>query len=727
MSKDITALQTQLDEAERRAEGLRRVIELISGELALEPLLTRIVESAVELIGAQYGSIGLVRERSDGPVVQIAAVMNMPAQELGAEFPAGMGLAGRVLRDQSPLHLERYGDLQQPALPEFAEHMVIGMPIWWSQRMIGFFGIGAEAPRRFDDQDVETLGLFARHAAVAIENARLFAAEQRRSARIAVINQIGRLFAGSLDFGGLFQTAVEAIRENFGFAYLAAGIVDPDDPEMLVLLAHTGLHVDKVPAGYRQSIHEGVVGRAARTRQRVLINNIHREPYYLSVLQASSICAELATPIIVGGRLLGVINIESERPIAEEEAESISIIADQFGAALENARLFNSTQRALESAQHLYATSRRISTAMTVDDVVAAYLEQVAAHGLYTCTIVLNERDELGQRATATIRGRWTPVLGVQILTERQPFIHSGLTPLLDAGQLVTVADVASDARLGGEVRTSLLANDRAAAALIPLMVGIQRIGLVILGRPIARPWDTEDLTLYQTTAAQLALAIESRRQHRLLSERSSQLAVLEERRRLARELHDSVTQSLFSMSLLSQVIPDLWEIDREEARQALAQIRDLTRGALGEMRALLFELRPAEGEQNLAQLLRRHIATFEQRNGIAVTFETQGGEVALPGEVAQALFRIAQEALTNVARHAHAQHISVTLHSGRPARLIISDDGRGFQPDAVGEGRFGLVSMRERAANIKALLGIRSAIGQGTEITVEWPLLAVN
>jgi signal transduction histidine kinase len=94
---------------------------------------------------------------------------------------------------------------------------------------------------------------------------------------------------------------------------------------------------------------------------------------------------------------------------------------------------------------------------------------------------------------------------------------------------------------------------------------------------------------------------------------------------------------------------------------------------------------------------------------------------------VAQALFRIAQEALTNVARHAHAQHISVTLHSGRPARLIISDDGRGFQPDAVGEGRFGLVSMRERAANIKALLGIRSAIGQGTEITVEWPLLAVN
>src|SRR6185295_14926292 len=111
------ALRRQLDEAMRRAESLRRVIEAISGELALEPLLTRIVESAVELIGADDGAIGLVIETPAGPAVRIAALCNLPQQELGAQMPPGVGLAGQVLRAQQPVALDRYGDLEQPTLP----------------------------------------------------------------------------------------------------------------------------------------------------------------------------------------------------------------------------------------------------------------------------------------------------------------------------------------------------------------------------------------------------------------------------------------------------------------------------------------------------------------------------------------------------------------------------------------------------------------------------------
>jgi signal transduction histidine kinase len=886
--EDAATLRRQLDEATRRAESMRRVIESISGELALEPLLTRIVESAVELIGARTGAIGLVVEQADGPVVRTAAIYNMPAHELGAEMRPGIGVAGAVLRDQRPIRIERYGDLEHPTLPEFAEHAVLGVPIWWADRMIGFFGIGAPPPIRFDDAAVETLALFARHAAIAIVNARLFEAERSRTARIEVINRIGRLIASSLSLEAVFQTAVEAIYQQLRFTYVAAGLVDLDDPEMLVLLAHAGAETPDVRPGYRQSIHVGIVGEAARTRRPVLVGSVADDPRYLPVLGSSAIQAELAVPIIIGERLLGVLNIESDRPIDADDAAGVEIIADQLGiaidnarhyeeqkrrtarleliayvgqrlaaqldpnelftttvqelherlgydhvslflvdpaapdwlehhafasrwldqralgyrqsitrgiigaaarqrtpelvndvtsdlryipiaeaedavaelampillgrqllgvldiagthrfgaedvtaiqvvadqlaTAIENARLFAETERALERTHLLYETSRQISVALSVDEVIAAYLEHVAARGRYACGVILYEFDDAGERAAAVISGRWTPRDGLTPSQERLPYVNDPLVPLLDAGQTVTIADIRGDTRISASFRDYLAQSEWWALAMIPLIVRGQRLGMVWLSYPSVHAWSDANLHPYQVTAALLATAIDNRRQNLLLAERGQQIAVLEERRRLARELHDSVTQSLFSMSLLAQVLPDLWEVDRGEARAGLLQIRDLTRGALAEMRALLFELRPAAlGERGLAHALREHAGAFAQRTGVLIAVDV-ANDLALPEAVEQAFFRISQEALANIARHAHARQARITLVSGRPVRLLIADDGQGFQPQRTATGGFGLNSMRERAAGIGARLEIRSAVGQGAEIVVEWP-----
>ncbi|MFP4437918.1 MAG: GAF domain-containing protein [Chloroflexaceae bacterium] len=851
------SLQRQRDAALRRAESLRRVIELISSELALAPLLTRIVASATELIGAQYGSVGLVRERSGGAVVEIAAAVNMPPTELGMEFPANVGLAGRVLRERQSLCLARYGDLEQVSIPEFADHTVIGIPIWWGPRIIGFFGIGAEPPRRFTAQDVETITLFARHAAIAIENARcfeqeqrrnerlaliahvgriitadllidellqntadamhallgytavtislvrrtdmpqpdhttgeqaamvvcsqaapahdphqfqarlglpllrgtqllgtleiagsepfadedatslriiadqlvvaiekahLFATERRRSARIAAINRIGRVITGNLSSSNLFQAAVTAMYAAFHFDYAAVGIIDPDDPEHLILMAHAGRQSGSVPAGYRQPLHAGLVGVAARTRQQALMNSSSSSPAYPPISCAAPTAAALAVPIIAGSRLLGMIMIADEQAIDAEEAEDITIIADQFGAALENARLFGSMQQALEVTRLLYAASRRISTAMSVEGVILAYLEQVAARGPYPCAIVLLEVDPQDRRTTMTVRGRWSPKTGMNAGEVRWPYIEAAFTPLLDAGQTVTFANVQQDTCLPEVLRMELTGDGQLALAMIPLIVRGRRIGSVLLSCPHIHEWSAADLQPYETTAAQLATAIDSRQQHLLLTEQGEQIAVLEERRRLARELHDSVTQSLFSMSLLAQVIPDLWEIDRDEARQSLQQIRELTRSGLAEMRALLFELRPAATtEQSLAQALQQQVMAFEQRTRIPVVVEIQE-EDAIPEVVQPTLLRITQEALMNIERHAHAQRVDLFLTGRSPMQLRISDDGQGFDPAQIEPGHFGLISMRERAAILHAHLTIRSAPGQGTTILFEWP-----
>lgn len=904
MATSVERLQQQRDDALRRAEvetqrlaSLHRVIELISSELALEPLLTGIVESAVDLLGAQYGAIGLVKERGDGPVVHTVAAVNMPPCAFGMDMARDGGLAGKVLREQRPVRLDRYGDLEQPTIlsgasaersTSCAEHTVIGIPIWWAQRMIGCFGIGAAPPRRFGEQDVETLALIAHHAAIAIEhaqryeqeqrrnerlaliarighimtadllldellqnivdaihellgyahvslalvdatdpatlmvraingssrpviqqgprlsttagimgaavqargvelvndvasdpryipfpgvegiraelavpilhgnyvlgvldvasvaafaaeevaslqiiadqlaialeNARLRDAEKRRVARITTINRIGQLITRSPSLEHLLQTAVDAISEYLQYHNIALLLVDPDDPQTLVLRARSGMYAEHMIGEYRQRSDQGIIGAAARARQRILVTDVQGDPRYIPIPEAHDIYTEIAVPIVVGDRLLGVLNIESPRYITEEDAAGFEIIADQFGAALENARLFGGLQQALETTQLLYATSQRLSTAMSVDEVIAAYLEQVAMRDQCACSIILLDFDHLERPTALSVRGRWSPQEGMVLEEIRWPFVQSPFTALLEAGRTVTFADVQAEPDVREALRQMPAHDGRLALALIPLMMRGRWIGMVALSYPFVYEWLEADLQPYQVTAVQLATAIDSRQQYVLLAEQGQRIAVLEERRRLARELHDSVTQSLFSMSLLAQVIPDLWAIDRDEALQSLEQVRDLTRGALAEMRALLFELRPADlGEQSLAQALKHHAAAFERRTGITVTVEIKG-EIALPDEVAQALLRIAQEALTNVARHAHAQRVYLLLQGGRPTRLLVADNGQGFDPDHVGDSSFGLISMRERATNINARFQVRSAPGQGTEIVVEWP-----
>ena len=139
----------------RQQETLRQIIESISSELELRPLLTSIVQHACELLAADRGTIGLVDEERQ--LIRTEAVYKMPPDELGAEMPAGVGLAGQVLESKEPLILNQYGDLDKPTQADLVQDAVIGLPIFWRSRMIGFFGIGAAPPRNFSEQDVELL------------------------------------------------------------------------------------------------------------------------------------------------------------------------------------------------------------------------------------------------------------------------------------------------------------------------------------------------------------------------------------------------------------------------------------------------------------------------------------------------------------------------------------------------------------------------------------------
>ncbi len=216
---------------------------------------------------------------------------------------------------------------------------------------------------------------------------------------------------------------------------------------------------------------------------------------------------------------------------------------------------------------------------------------------------------------------------------------------------------------------------------------------------------------------------IEQRRKiEQELAERAADEAVTADRTRLARDLHDAVTQTLFSASLTAEVLPDLWEMDVEEAKRSTEELRQLTRGALAEMRTLLLELRPAALTQTrLSDLIRQLCEAFIGRSRLPITLSIEG-DCELPPEVQVAFYRIAQESLNNVFKYARATQVNVNLFlSAATVHFETCDNGIGFDLSSSKPTSLGMRIMRERAEAIGADFHISSTVGAGTCVEVTW------
>ena len=546
----------------RQRESLREVIESISSELELRPLLQRILRHACELMDADVGSIGLYDP--DARVMEIAAAHGLPDGELGRRQGPHEGLAGLVMERREPVVLQSYGTVPNPVYPELGHHAVVAVPILWRERLLGFFGVGGEAPRRFDEADVQTLALFARHAAIAIENARRYQWEQRRTERLALIARIGHIITADLALDDLLERAAEAIHELLGYPNVDIPLVHPRDPETLVVRARGGAYKRHIAGEDRLPITQGIMGAAVRERRVQLVNDISKDPRYVKPTGAVEVKAELAVPIVLGEHVLGVLNVESGGSFDQEDATSLQIIADHLAVAIRNARLFESAQA----------------------------------------------------------------------------------------------------------------------------------------------------------------------------------LAVLEERERLSRDLHDSVTQMLFSVTLVAQSLIPTWRQDRAEGEARAQRLLTLSRLALAEMRALIADLRldvPAHDslqgvapvglsrvrKEGLPAALRGYAEEISD-GALEVVLELDGYRPQ-PFEREEALFRIGQEALNNVVKHAGARTVRIGLRQDRDGiHLRVKDDGSGFDPAKLAgagqAGGLGLVGMRERAHALRGELRFESEPGKGAAVTVTVP-----
>lgn len=315
-------------------------------------------------------------------------------------------------------------------------------------------------------------------------------------------------------------------------------------------------------------------------------------------------------------------------------------------------------------------------------------------------------------------------VLSDDPVSGQKPDLYIGYTvPLkqslgrvaFETGKPVLIGDVQNDPRLNPDIRKRISIRSYLG---VPLMAGNDPIGLLVAVDKIEGPLTSNDERILTLLASSAVIGLENAR----LYQEAEKSAAMAERGRLARELHDAVTQTLFSASLIAEVLPQIWETDPEEGRRRLEQLRQSTRGALAEMRTLLLELRPDSLLQADTGELFKYLAnafTGRTRVPAQLTFECA---YALPGEVKVALYRIAQEALNNIAKHAEAEQVTICFRcQPEDVTLEIRDDGIGFEPGERSAEHLGLRIMKERAAAIGADVSIQSSPGQGTTVWVSW------
>jgi signal transduction histidine kinase len=247
----------------------------------------------------------------------------------------------------------------------------------------------------------------------------------------------------------------------------------------------------------------------------------------------------------------------------------------------------------------------------------------------------------------------------------------------------------------------------------VPVQLGTRFLGTLNCYY-VKGPPEAAEITYLRTLADLAAVGVENAR----LVEESERQAILQERRRLARELHDSVSQALYGIALGARTVKARWESHPEKAHQSLDYVIELAEGAGKEMRALLYSLRPESlEEEGLVQALRRQAEALQARYGIQVDFKAHQ-EPVLDSASRLALFRVASESLHNVVKHSGARHVRMLLDGGKDQCVLeVVDDGIGFDPLSSGPDQYGLDSMRERVEGVGGHWQLRSAAGQGTTI----------
>jgi len=556
-------------------------------------------------------------------------------------------------------------------------------------------------------------------------------AMDQRSTQLALISQLQEKFSYKMEMQAIYDLTGDSLRDTFNAQVVMISQYDPATNQVYHHYAiESGRHLQIRGWHPIDSSRLEIV----RTGKPFMINGdeIVRvlEAGKMKVIPGTELPKTwLGVPILMQDQVIGIIslqNLDKENAFSSSDIDLLATLTNSLSLILENAKLLTDLQKRIAHLAALQETNKAILSTLDLNALLNLIIQQ-ATSLLQAEGGILNLVDwEAQADEVFACFGTYSGSLGIKVPLNQS---LSGWVTLHNKPEISN--RVIEDRRANIDGKYNSFSKPITNVAIAPFTIKDQVSGTLVVIDKLggAAEFNQDDLDLLVGFANQAAIAIDNAQ----LYQKAQALAVAEERSRLARELHDAVTQTLFSASLIAEAVPATWENDPNRGRELLQELRGLSRGALAEMRTLLLELRPASLlETQLEELLRQLGEAASGREGIPVDVTIEG-KGTLPPEVHIAMYRIAQEALNNVVKHARASHVTIHLHyikdelsensreNDNGVRLVIKDDGRGFDVIQTPQHRLGLEIMRERAQAIGAKLSIDTRPGKGTLVTVTW------
>ncbi len=536
--------------------------------------------------------------------------------------------------------------------------------------------------------------------------------------RLRILVHAGIALNSELSLDALLQRLVETAAELTGARYAALGVIDRAGQSLERFFTagideETRSAIGDVPRG------RGILGVLIREARPLRLRDIAEDPRSVGFPRNHPpMRSFLGVPIVLRGVAYGNLYLTEKADGAEFSAadeELTQLLAAQAAVAIENARLYESSTRWLRQLESLIEIGTALASEVELGpllDLVARRMQELVEGRI----VLIALPDGEGGLAVAAAAGG-EDLVGMRLdagSTKMGRILERGSSERVDA----VVDDPEIDQRLARELGIT-------SAIYLPLAVRGKPLGVVAVHDRLggSAHFDEDDVRLAETLVARAAIAVD-------LSERVSRDALRRvvdaqelERARLARELHDETGQALTSILLGLKHLDDVIETD--DARVATASLRELVVTTLQDVRRLAVELRPsALDDFGLVPAIERLAGTLAEQSELVVDLEARLGEQRLPAEAETALYRIVQEALTNVVKHASARRVSITLVRKEGfAVVVVEDDGLGFDPRTTRTGSLGFVGMRERVELVGGRLTVESAPGAGTTIAAEVPV----
>jgi PAS domain S-box-containing protein len=543
--------------------------------------------------------------------------------------------------------------------------------------------------------------------------------EQRvadRTRELSILYDLSSLAAESLDLDATLRKALPQVAEAIRCNGVAVQLLDPTEGT-LTLIGQQGLPAGLIAQLAATAAGAGSAGWVLAHHQPLILSDLATDGWGADLVQVQNLRTYAGVPMRAQGDTIGVLSVYAgqERQLQVEEIGLLISIADRLAVTLRNIQLFAQTQQHVQQLAALYRADRELHRHLDLDQVLQALLDVVVDIGGAANSSLLVWDDAQEKLVVRAARH-----LSQEAIQAASFAAGEGLAGrVMVNGEPLLVENVHTDARVS---RPDLLeAAGMRALGCIPLKIEGEIFGVFSVGYAHPRRVRLEEWRFFTALAQRATLAIKNAQ----LYEQAQRAAILEERQRLARELHDSVTQSLFGLMVFAESGGQL--APTQTAEQATAywrEAREMAQQTLKEMRLLVHELRPsALRTAGLVGALQQRLDTVEKRAGMRTTLLADCLP-ALPPAVEEGLYRIAQEALNNALKHALATEVTVRLVAeGGRVTLMVMDNGRGFDPEATCDsGGMGLANIQQRAARLGGAAVIHSMPGAGTRVETTVP-----